>query len=137
MTVFETRMASTVRSDVDTSRTPSSGSEIGWMTAVAWPAVWIGVVAGALLGTAGTLLFWAGVVGVLAMFARQVFRVAGRGVRRANSVVDGALVELDLDGARISGIGSGRTSRSDRAAVSTTDATGASTDRPTVSASHR
>jgi hypothetical protein len=104
MTVFESKMASSVRLNADTARTPLTGSQIGWTTAVAWPLVWIAVVAGALLGNSGHLLFWAGVVGVLAMFVRQAVRATHRSVSHANSVVDNALANIGIDEARIAEI---------------------------------
>ncbi|ROQ38227.1 hypothetical protein EDF46_1853 [Frondihabitans sp. PhB188] len=94
MSTFDSRIANNVHLSTDTNRTPGvAANHVGWVAALVWPAVWTAVVAGSLLGSEGTLLFWAGVVGVLAMFARQAVKVARRNVRRANFIIDNAPFE--------------------------------------------
>lgn len=94
MTVFDSRVTPAVRITRDERRTPNNrntdAQPVGWVAALVWPLVWTSVMAGALLGTEGRILFWAGVVGVLAMFARQAVKVASRTVREANFIVDNA-----------------------------------------------
>lgn len=94
MTVFDSRVTPAVRLSRDERRTPmgrdTDAQPVGWVAALVWPLVWTSVVAGALLGTEGRILFWVGVVGVLAMFARQAVKVAARNVREAGFIVDNA-----------------------------------------------
>lgn len=94
MTVFDSRVTRRVRRPGDNRRTPQNNNgdsrPVGWVAALVWPAVWTAVIAGALLGAEGRLIFWAGVVGVLAMFARQAVKVAARNVRGANLIIDSA-----------------------------------------------
>jgi hypothetical protein len=91
MTVFDSRMIGTVRHMGEQQRTPgASTNQVGWVAALVWPAVWTAVVAGALLGTDGRLLLWAGVAGVVAMLVRQASKVVSRRVRQANLIIDNA-----------------------------------------------
>lgn len=91
MSTIDSRFAKSVGISTDTTRTPIvPDSHVGWVPALVWPAVWTAVVAGSLLGSQGTVLFWAGVIGVLAMFARQGVKMVSRNVRRANLVIDNA-----------------------------------------------
>lgn len=81
MSTIDSRFAKSVGISTDTTRTPIvPDSHVGWTA----------VVAGSLLGSQGTVLFWAGVIGVLAMFARQGVKMVSRNVRRANLVIDNA-----------------------------------------------
>lgn len=91
MTVFDSRVSASVRISGEQYRTPgSSASQVGWVAALVWPAVWTAVVAGSLLGDSGRLLLWFGIAGVAAMLIRQGAKVVGRRVRHANLVIDGA-----------------------------------------------
>jgi 4-hydroxybenzoate polyprenyltransferase len=91
VTVYDSRATSSVRLLADTRRTPmASSNQVGWLSALVWPLVGTALVAGSLLGTHGRVLFWAGVVGCLLMFARQAVKVVARKVRDANLVIDGA-----------------------------------------------
>ncbi|MCU1529061.1 MAG: hypothetical protein JWP75_2824 [Frondihabitans sp.] len=91
MTVLDNRTIDSIRLKADTGRTPmASGNQVGWVSAFVWPAVGTALVAGSLLGAHGLMLFWAGVIGSLAMFVRQVIKLAARKVRDANLVIDNA-----------------------------------------------
>lgn len=91
MTVFDNRLAGGVSLLDEQQRTPGvSQSQVGWVSALVWPAVWTAVVAGALLGPDGRVLLWAGVAGVVAMLVRQASKVVGRRVRQANLIIDNA-----------------------------------------------
>jgi hypothetical protein len=91
MTVFDSRITTGAgRNRPRPERDQASRAQVGWVAALVWPLVWSLVLAGALLGAQGTLLFWLGVAGVLAMFARQGLRAVAARVRHANDVIDNA-----------------------------------------------
>jgi hypothetical protein len=91
MTVFDSRLSGTVRVLGDQQRTlGASTSQVGWVAALVWPAVWTAVVAGALLGTEGRILLWFGIAGVVAMLVRQASKFVSRRVRHANLIIDNA-----------------------------------------------
>lgn len=91
MSVFDSQITTGVGTSADAARTPNgSEHQVGWVAALVWPAVWTAVVAGALIGTEGRLLFWAGVAGVLGMFLRQAVKIAGRNIREAGRIIDAA-----------------------------------------------
>ncbi len=93
MTVFDSRITTGAgRNRPRPDRDAATRPQVGWVAAFVWPLVWSLVLAGALLGSEGTLLFWLGVAGVLGMFARQGLRAVAVKVRHANAVIDNAPV---------------------------------------------